>query len=125
MNEHIVKKFWNLMSDGMFDEIRELMEENADAWLPNTRELFRGRDKYINFNKKYPGRWIITLDKIFSKNDIVVSAVKVEAGDKSSSFYANSFFTINDGLISEIVEYWGDNGEPPQWRVEESLSERY
>ena len=125
MNEHIVKKFWNLMSDGMFDEIGELMEENADVWLPNTRELFRGRDKYINFNKKYPGRWIITLDKIFSKGDIVVSAVKVEAGDKSSSFYANSFFTINNGLISEIVEYWGDNGEPPQWRVEESLSERY
>ncbi|MSU00322.1 nuclear transport factor 2 family protein [Tissierella pigra] len=125
MNEHIVKKFWNLMSDGMFDEIGELMEENADVCLPNTRELFRGRDKYINFNKKYPGRWIITLDKIFSKDDIVVSAVKVEAGDKSSSFYANSFFTINNGLISEIVEYWGDNGEPPQWRVEESLSERY
>ncbi len=125
MKEYIVKKFWNIMSDGMFDEIGELMEENAYVWLPNTREVFKGRDKYINFNKKYPGRWIITLDRIFSKGEIVVSAVKVEAEDKSSSFYATSFFTIKDSLISEIVEYWGDNGEPPQWRVEESLSERY
>ncbi|MCQ4925126.1 nuclear transport factor 2 family protein [Tissierella carlieri] len=125
MKEYIVKKFWNLMSDGMFDEVGELMEEDAYVWLPNTREVFKGRDKYINFNKKYPGRWIITLDKIFSKNEIVVSAVKVEAEDKSSSFYATSFFTIKDSLISEIAEYWGDNGEPPQWRVEESLSERY
>lgn len=125
MKEYIVKKFWALMSDGMFDEVGELMEEDAYVWLPNTREVFKGKDKYINFNKKYPGRWIITLDKIFSKDEIVVSAVKVEAEDKSSSFYATSFFTVKDSLISEIVEYWGDNGEPPQWRVEEALSERY
>lgn len=125
MNEDIVKKFWILMSDGMFDEVGELMAEDADVKLPNTREIFRGRDKYINFNKKYPGRWLITLDKIFSKEGIVISAVKVEAEDKSSSFYATSFFTIKDNLISEIVEYWGDNGDPPLWRIEESLSERY
>ena len=125
MKEYIFKKFWALMSDGMFDEVGELMEEDAYVWLPNTREVFKGKDKYINFNKKYPGRWIITLDKIFSKDEIVVSAVKVEAEDKSSSFYATSFFTVKDSLISEIVEYWGDNGEPPQWRVEETLSERY
>lgn len=125
MKEYIVKKFWALMSDGMFDEVGELMEEDAYVWLPNTREVFKGKDKYINFNKKYPGRWIITLDKIFSKDEIVVSAVKVEAEDKSSSFYATSFFTVKDNLISEIAEYWGDNGEPPQWRIEELLSERY
>ncbi|WP_353093201.1 nuclear transport factor 2 family protein [Tissierella praeacuta] len=125
MNERIIEKFWTLMSDGMFDEVGELMQEDANVRLPNTREFFRGRDKYINFNKKYPGCWIITVDKIFSKDEIVISAVKVESEDKSSSFYATSFFTIKDNLISEIAEYWGDNGEPPQWRIEESLSERY
>lgn len=125
MNEDIVKRFWTLMSDGKFDEVGELMKEDAEVRLPNTREVFKGRDKYINFNKKYPGRWIINLDKIFSKDDMIVSAVKVESEDKTSSFYATSFFAIKDTLISEIVEYWGDNGEPPQWRVEESLSERY
>lgn len=125
MNESIIEKFWTLMSDGMFDEVGKLMQEDANVRLPNTREIFRGRDKYINFNKKYPGRWIITLDKIFSKDETVVSAVKVESEDKSSSFYATSFFTIKGNLISEIAEYWGDNGELPQWRIEESLSERY
>lgn len=125
MNENLVKRFWNLMSDGMFDEVGELMSEDAEVRLPNTREIFIGRDKYINFNKRYPGRWIITLDKIFSKDDIVVSAVEVEAEDRSISFYATSFFTFKDNLISEIAEYWGDNGEPPKWRIEEKLSERY
>lgn len=125
MNEIIVKKFWTLMSEGKFDEVGELMKENAEVWFPNTREVFKGRDRYINFNKKYPGRWIITIDKILFKEDMVVSAVKVESEDKTSSFYATSFFTIKDNLISEITEYWGDNGEPPKWRLNESLSERY
>ena len=125
MNEIIVEKFWTLMSEGKFDEIGELMKENTEVWLPNTREIFRGRNQYINFNKKYPGRWFITMDKILSKEDMVVSAVKVESVDKTSSFYATSFFVIEDNLISEITEYWGDNGEPPQWRLNESLSERY
>lgn len=125
MNENLVKRSWKLMSDGKFDEVGELMSEDAEVRLPNTREIFIGRDKYINFNKMYPGRWIITLDRIFSKDDIVVSAVMVEAEDRSISFYATSFFTIKDNLISEIVEYWGDNGEPPKWRIEEKLSERY
>jgi hypothetical protein len=125
MNEDIVIKFWDLMSNAMFDGVGELVEKDANIWLPNTREVFRGRNKYIDFNKKYPGRWIITLDKIFSKEAMVISAVKVEAEDKSNSFYATSFFTIKNNLIYEITEYWGNNGQPPTWRIEESFSERY
>lgn len=125
MNESIVIRFWKLMSDAMFDEVGELIEKEANVWLPNTREVFRGRDKYITFNKKYPGRFIINIEKIFSKDNIVISAVRVVTEDKSSSFYATSFFTIKNNLICEITEYWGDNSEPPVWRIEESLSERY
>ena len=50
MNEDIVKRFWTLMSDGKFDEVGELMKEDAEVRLPNTREVFKGRDKYVNFN---------------------------------------------------------------------------
>lgn len=125
MNEDIIIKFWELMSNAMFDSVGELIGKDANVWLPNTREVFRGRDKYITFNKKYPGRFIITLDKIFSKDDMVISAVKVETEDRSNSFYATSFFTIKSSLTCEITEYWGDNSEPPVWRFEEKLSERY
>ena len=51
--------------------------------------------------------------------------IDLESEDKTSSFYATSFFIIKDNLINEITEYWGDNGEPPEWRLNESLSERY
>lgn len=125
MQEALVRKFWVLVSDGLFDEAGKLMDKDASVWLPNSREVFRGRDKYVTFNKKYPGRWIISIDKMISKNDTVISIVKVEAEDKSTSLYATSVFTIKNNLITDITEYWGDNGEPPEWRTEESLSERY
>jgi len=58
-------------------------------------------------------------------DDTVISAVMVESEDKTSSFYATSFFYLKENLIQQITEYWGINGEPPAWRVQEILSERY
>lgn len=125
MNEDIIKRFWNLMSRGMFEDAGKLMAENCVVFFPNTKEVFRGRDKYVKMNQKYPGRWIISIEKLLSNEDTVVSAAKVESEDKSSSFYDTAFFTIKNNVITEIAEYWGDNGEPPMWRIEEKLSQRY
>lgn len=124
-NEEIIKKFWSLMSDREFDKAGNLMTEDVVVRLPNTREVFRGRNKYIDFNKMYPGIWMITIERIFCKDNDVVSAVKVETADNSNSFYATSFFALRDNLICEITEYWGENGAPPEWRIKSSLSERY
>jgi hypothetical protein len=125
MNKEIVIKFYEYMSDGLFDKMGEFMDQDAKVWLPNTREVFRGRNKYIDFNKKYPDKWKITIEKIYSMDDLVTSAVKVESEDKLNSFYNTAFFKIKGNLIEEITEYWGDNAEPPIWRVEEGLAERY
>jgi len=124
-DQEIVSKFWNLFGEGKFAEAGKLMDRESIVHWPNTREVFRGRDRFVSVNEKYPGTWVISLEKLMSINDIVVSVVKVESPDQIQSCYATSFFTIENGLIMEIVEYWSDNGEPPQWRIEAGLSERY
>ena len=125
MNKNIVKMFWNYMSNAEFDKVGDLMCENSIVWLPNTREVFRGRDCYINFNKKYPGRWIITIEKIISRDNNVVTAVKVSNQNNEENFYSTSFFKLKNNIIEEITEYWEDNGEAPKWRIKEKLSELY
>jgi predicted SnoaL-like aldol condensation-catalyzing enzyme len=125
MNEDIVKMYWNYMSNAEFDMAGTLMNENAVVWMPNTREVFKGRDFYVEFNKKYPGHWIISIEKILSIDNDVITAVKVSSKNGKESFYATSFFRINNNLIEEITEYWGENGEPPEWRLKEKLSEKY
>jgi len=124
-NKQIVIKFWRLFSEGKFEAAGELMHGDAIVWWPNTREVFKGREKFILANQKYPGRWLISIEKNICMDDTVISAVMVESEDKTSSFYATSFFYLKENLIQQITEYWGINGEPPAWRVQEILSERY
>jgi len=120
-----IRKLWDLFGEAKFAEAGKLMHPELIVYWPNTREVFRGRDRFLSVNEKYPGRWTIFLEKLMSVNDTVISVVKVESPDQTQSCYATSFFTIKDGLIMEILEYWSDNGEPPQWRIEARLSERY
>ena len=125
LNESIVKSFWRLFDRGNFVEAGDLMLPGAVIKWPNTREVFKGRDRFIDANVKYPDRWRINVERILSLNETVVSVVRVENEERSMSFYATSFFKFDGGLIGEITEYWGENGEPPQWRLDQKLSERY
>lgn len=110
---------------GEYDEAAKLMAPEAVVQWCNTREIFRGRENFILANKKYPGaRWRISIEKLLSVNDMIISVVKAQCSEPESSFYATSFFKLRNELISEIVEYWGENGEPPEWRIKEGLSER-
>ena len=46
----------------------------------------------------------------------MITVVKVFPIDKDSSFHVVSFIKIEDGLISEMDEYWSDDDLPPMWR---------
>jgi hypothetical protein len=124
-HEKIVKAFWQLFNKSRFDEAGKYLASGCNIYWPNTREVFRGRDKFISANKVYPGRWYINIVKIFSKADLVVSVVRVYSKDEKHSFHAISFFTFADNVVSEITEYYGEISEPPAWRINEGFSERY
>lgn len=125
MVENIVNLFWKYIDEANFHGIKELMTNEARVWLPNTKEVFKGKDKYIEFNKRYPDRWHVHLEKLYTCGETVISAAKIFNAENTESFYVSSFFKVNNSLIEEITEYWGDNGEPPKWRQDENLSERY
>jgi predicted SnoaL-like aldol condensation-catalyzing enzyme len=124
-NAEVVKKFWPIFDEARFDDVAELLEPDCNVYWPNTRELFKGRDKLIDVNKRYPGRWYMDVVDIIAHGAMVVSVVKVYSKEDKHSFYATSFFKFKNGLISEITEYWGDITEAPAWRLAEGLSEKY
>ena len=124
-NNKLVEQYWAYMDSGQFDKAGACMAVDAAVFFSNTREVFRSRDAFVVFNKKYPGKWSIGIEKLVAMDDTVITAVRVVSDDGEASFYATSFFTIKDGLIREITEYWGENSEPPPWRQKDSLSERY
>ncbi|EEV19128.1 hypothetical protein TREVI0001_0232 [Treponema vincentii ATCC 35580] len=43
------------------------------------------------------------------------------SGIRADSFHVVSFIKIKDDKIISMDEYWGDDGAPPQWRLEKQL----
>ena len=55
---------------------------------------------------------------------IIVTAVKIY-NQENVSLYVTSFFKMKDDKICEITEYWGENGEAPEWRKGKGYSEDF
>ena len=47
---------------------------------------------------------------------MIITAVKIYAVNKSSSFHVVSFIKTENNLITEMDEYWADDNEVPEWR---------
>jgi hypothetical protein len=121
-NDDVIKRFWQLFDAAEFEEAGKLISPSAIIKWWNTREQF-SKVNFIEANRIYPGRWRIRIDRLECFNNLVVSVVHVEGND--ISFYTTSFFTIEEGQIIRIDEYWSENSEPPEWRVKASLSETF
>ncbi len=117
-------RFWEYIDTAQFDELGSIMSKDAVVWCPNTKEVYRSAKAFIDFNKAYPGRWFADVEKavIAQGEAITVSKVYDERG---TSFYCISFFKFADGLISEIIQYWSENSDPPEWRDSTGLAENY
>jgi hypothetical protein len=120
-NAKVVKRFWQLFDAAEFEEAGDLISPNAIIRWWNTREEFKNKEKFIEANRIYPGRWRISIERLECFNNLVITVVNV--AEKDISFYATSFFTLEEERIIRIDEYWGENTEPPEWRVKASLSE--
>lgn len=119
------RKFLALFGRGRFDQAGALMHPRASVRWPNTREVFLGRDGFIEANKRYPGRWLFKLERIEMTESGVAAAARVYSKESGQSFHAASFFEIKKNLITRITEYWGQDGEPPAWRKRGGWARRY
>ena len=54
-------------------------------------------------------------------NDLIITVVLVFPKDKTASFHVTSFIKIEDDKIISMDEYWADDGEAPQWRIEKCI----
>ncbi len=93
------------------------LAEGFVAEWPQTGEVIRGADNLIGLNANYPGRWRCRLRDILRQHDRVVTHVEITDGEHV--VHATSFFTIANGRIAHVREFFADATEPPfergQW----------
>lgn len=110
-----IKQFWADVLRQDADAMRAYF--HPDAWVNwhNTNEHFTVAE-FVCANCQYPGQWEGEVERIVEAGDLVVTATHVYAKDHAISCHVTSFIQIRDDKIASVDEYWGDDGEAPQWR---------
>lgn len=115
-----IRQFWADVLCQNADAIRGWF--HPDAWVNwhNTNEHFTV-EEFIRANCEYPGRWGGEVERMLCADEHMITATHVYTEDRSLSFHVVSFIRVRDGKIASIDEYWGDDGDAPQWRLDKRI----
>lgn len=113
----IVEEFWRLMATNDFFAVARVLSGSFVLEWPQTNERIRGAANFAKMNVEYPahGPWRFTINRLVAGECEVVSDVSITDGVQSAR--AISFFTVSDGRIEKLVEYWPDRYPAPANRA--------
>ncbi|EOS41311.1 nuclear transport factor 2 family protein [Lachnospiraceae bacterium] len=115
-----VQNFWNAVLAQDEKEIRKYFHQEAYINWHCTNEHF-SVDEFIAANCAYPGEWDGIVERVEVMSDLIITAASVYPKDRSASFHVTSFIkTANDKIVS-MDEYWADDGNAPQWRLDKHI----
>jgi ketosteroid isomerase-like protein len=115
-SEAIVREFWRLMASNDFVSVAAVLAEDLVVEWPQSNERIRGARKFTRMNAEYPanGPWRFTLNRLVAGDREVVTQVSLTDGIQKAE--PVSFFTVGDGKITHIVEYWPEPFQPAEGR---------
>lgn len=108
-SEHAVavaREFWRLMATNDFHSVAAVLAPDFVLEWPQSKERIRGAERFARVNQEYPahGRWQFTVNRLFGGDEAAVSDVTVTDGVQTAR--AISFFTVAQGKITRLVEFW-------------------
>jgi len=114
--ESVVREFWRLMATNDFASVRAVLAEEFTLEWPQSNERFRGGENFARMNAEYPttGRWSFRINRLVASGNTIVTQVSVTDGVQSAE--PVSFFTVANGRITHLVEYWPEPFAPPENR---------
>ncbi len=104
-----------------WDALAQILDADVVYELPQSRERIRGRDRYLQFNREYPGDWHISPQVILGDDRDGCTLFRWTVGDESA--LAIVFVQVTDGRIVRITDFWPEPYDPPPGR--EHLTERF
>lgn len=116
----ILKSFWNDVVAQDAKSIERYFLDNAYVRWNNTNEHFTVQE-FIIANCEYPGDWRGEIERLEIVQNTAITVVRVWISDNSLSFHVTSFFEFKGEKIAALNEYWGDDGVPPQWRLDKHI----
>ena len=109
----VAHEFWLLMGSNEFDQVSRVLANEFMLDWPQSNERIRGPERFAQMNREYPahGPWQFTVHRIVGNESEAVSDVSVTDGVIAAR--AISFFTVANGKITRMIEYWPEPYQPP------------
>lgn len=110
--DSVVREFWRLMASNDFASVAAVLADDVVVDWPQSNERLRGPARFAQCNAEYPahGPWRFTVHRVVAASNEAVTHVGVSDGVQQAE--AVSFFTLRDGRIVHIVEYWPEPFTP-------------
>ncbi|MEU4169407.1 nuclear transport factor 2 family protein [Streptomyces sp. NPDC026665] len=117
-----VEGYWAAAEARDWEAFAELLAEDVVYTLPQTRERISGRERYVEFNREYPGDWHVRMERVVAEPGQAVTWTHFTVG--LEEMHAITFFTTDEeGRITTVTDFWPEPYEPPAGR--DHLAERY
>ncbi|CAB3638799.1 hypothetical protein LMG24238_00088 [Paraburkholderia sediminicola] len=114
----LVHEFWTLMGSNDFASVQAVLGEQFMLEWPQSNERIRGVARFAQMNSEYPaqGPWRFTVNRVVA-NTVSEAVSDVTVTDGSMTARAVSFFSVEAGKITRIVEYWPESYAAPANRA--------
>ncbi|MEE1773618.1 nuclear transport factor 2 family protein [Streptomyces sp. JV185] len=120
----VVETYWSAAGARDWDAFAATLTDEVVYDLPQTRERIRGKERYLRFNREYPGDWRVRVERVVADGQGRQAAVRTLFTVGAEELPAVHFFVFDPtGRISGITDFWPEPYEPPAGR--EHLAERY
>lgn len=116
--KNFIKQYWNYVTTKNEEKLKRCFCKDACIRWYNTNEEFNVSE-FMRANCDYPQSWKGRIERIEQNGSIVITAVHIF--NEKMSFHAVSFFNMEGEKIKTLDEYWGDDGEAPQWRKDKHI----
>ncbi len=110
----LVRALWETIERRDWDGVAALLDDEFVLEWPQSGEVIRGPADFVAVNAAYPGEWHITVERVMDWGSSALSEVRVDFPDRAD--HAVSLFTMRDGRIASIREWWPDPFPAAEWR---------
>ena len=113
----VVREFWRLMAGNDFVAVAAVLSPAFVLEWPQSKERIRGAERFARVNREYPAHapWQFDVRRIVGDDAEAVSEVAIS--DSVQHALALSFFSVADGRIERLVEYWPEPFAAPANRA--------
>ena len=108
----VAREFWRLMATNQFTAVAAVLSSEFVLEWPQSGERIRGAERFARMNSEYlaEGPWRFTINRLVGGETEAVSDVTVTDGVQTAR--AISFFTVAEGKITRLVEFWPERYPP-------------